>query len=29
MLEYPEMRAAVFINYKKVEGNLKKFLVLE
>lgn len=26
MLEYPEMRAAVFINYKKVEGNLKELI---
>lgn len=25
-LEYPEMRAAVFINYKKVEGNLKELI---
>ena len=26
MLEYPEMRAAVFINYKKVEGNIKQLI---
>lgn len=26
MLEYPEMKAAVFISYKKVEGNLKQLI---
>ena len=27
MLEYPEMNAAVFISYKKVEGNLNQLII--
>lgn len=26
MLEYPEMKAAVFLSYKKVDGNLKRLI---